>query len=133
MLLLLIFRHNVIVYGNGIRIISAALLLFSVFMGTKHGVAMVMGKASVVEMFGKWNINKKGVQVLGVMGLIATLFLLFPKTFVLGNLITAALILFMMVQFLKAGDRRGFLIELPFFLLPFLLIYLQHPLTKAVE
>src|SRR5689334_25104879 len=107
---------------NWIRIVSAVLLLFSLFMGFKHGIAMVMGKPAVLEMFGKWNINKNGVQVLGVVGLIATLFLLFPKTFVLGNLITAALILFMMVQFLKAGDMKGFFIELPFFLLPFLLI-----------
>jgi len=114
-----------------IRIISAALLLFSLFMGFKHGLDMVTGKSSVLEMFAKWNINKNGVQVLGAIGLIATAFLVFPKTFVLGNLITAALILFMMVQFLKAGDRKGFLIELPFFLLPFLLIYLRHPLVQA--
>lgn len=116
-----------------IRILSAALLLFSMFMGFKHGIAMTFGKPEMIEMFGKWNINKTGVQVLGVIGLIATVFLIFPRTFVMGNLITSAMILFIMVQFLKARDMRGFLIELPFFLLPLLLIYLQHPLARTAK
>lgn len=113
-----------------IPIISGILILFSLYMGIKHGMAMAMAKPEMIEMFGKWNINKKGIQVLGVIGLIATAFLLFPQTFVLGNLITAAMILFIIVQFLKAKDFKGVLIELPFFLLPLLLISLQHPLAQ---
>lgn len=91
------------------------------------------GKTYALEMFAKWNINKNGVQALGIIGLIATVLLLFPGTFVLGNLITAAMILFIMVQFLRARDMKGFLIELPFFLLPLLLIYLQHPLARTAK
>jgi len=116
-----------------LRVLSAALILFSLYMGVKHGMAMALGKPEMIEMFGKWGINKTGIQVLGIIGLIATVFLLFPQTFVWGNLITAAMILFIMVQFLKAKDLKGFLIELPFFLLPLLLIYLQHPLAKQVK
>jgi len=102
-------------------------------MGFKHGIAMAMGKPEMIEMFGKWNINKTGIQILGVIGLVASVFLLFPQTFVWGNLITAAMILFIMVQFLKARDLKGVLIELPFLLLPLLLIYLQHPLVKPAN
>ncbi len=116
---------------NFIRILSAVLLLFSLYMGFKHGLAMAMGKPAMIEMFGKWNIGKTGIQILGVIGLIATVFLIFPRTFVWGNLITSAMILFIMVQFLYTKDLKGFLIELPFFLLPLLLIYLQHPLAKT--
>jgi len=102
-------------------------------MGVKHGMAMALGKPEMIEMFGKWSINKTGIQILGVIGLIATALLLFPQTFVWGNLITAGMILFIMVQFLKARDLKGVLIELPFLLLPLLLIYLQHPLAKPMN
>ena len=116
-----------------VRILSGVLILFSLYMGIKHGLAMAMAKPEMIEMFGKWNINKTGIQILGVIGLIATTFLLFPQTFVWGNLITAAMILFIMVQFLKAKDLKGVLIELPFFLLPLLLIYLEHPLARPIK
>ncbi len=116
-----------------LRVLSAILILFSLYMGVKHGMAMALGKPEMIEMFGKWNINKTGIQILGVIGLIATVCLLFPQTFVWGNLITAAMILFIMVQFLKARDLKGVLIELPFLLLPLLLIYLQHPLARTVK
>ena len=115
------------------RLLSAVLLLFSLFMGFKHGIAMALAKPQMIEMFGKWNINKTGIQVLGVVGIVATVFLIFPRTFVWGNLITAAMILFIMVQFLKAGDMKGVLIELPFLIIPLVLIYLQHPLAKAAH
>jgi len=113
------------------RLLSAVLLLFSLVMGFKHGIAMALAKPQMIEMFGKWNINKTGIQVLGVVGIVATVFLIFPRTFVWGNLITAAMILFIMVQFLKDRDMKGVLIELPFLIIPLLLIYLQHPLAKA--
>jgi hypothetical protein len=114
-----------------IRILSAVLILFSLYMGFKHGLAMALAKPEMIEMFGKWNISKTGIQVLGVIGLLATVMIIFPQTFVWGNLITSAMILFIMAQFLAQKDLKGFLIELPFFLLPLLLIFLQHPLAKS--
>ena len=116
---------------TAVKIVSAVLILFSLFMGVKHGWAMALGKSEVIEMFARWNVSKTAVQVLGAIGLAATVLLLFPRTFVWGNLLTAMLILFVMVQFLNSRDLKGLLIELPFFILPLLLIYLGHPLVKG--
>ena len=115
---------------TAVKVLSATLLLFSLYMGVKHGLAMSLGKPEMIEMFGKWGIPKMAIQVLGFVGLVATVCLLFPGSFVWGNFITAGLILFIMVQFLTTRDLRGFLIELPFFLLPLLMIYLRHPLAR---
>jgi len=113
------------------KIFSAILILFSLFMGFKHGIAMTLGKPGMLEMFGRWDIPKFAIQSLGIVGLAGTACLVFPRTFMWGNFITAGLILFIMIQFLTTRDMKGFLIELPFFLLPLLMIYLRHPLAKS--
>lgn len=43
-----------------LRIINAALILGAVFMGFKQGWAVCSGKPEMLEMFGKWNVNKAG-------------------------------------------------------------------------
>jgi len=44
-------------------------------------------------------------------------------------LINAAVILFLMVMFLNVRAFKPALIEIPFLLIPLLLIYLKHPLA----
>ncbi len=111
-----------------LKIINAVLILFAVFMGIKQGWAMLAGKAAMLEMFGKWQLGKTSVAVLGAITLIGSVLVLFPKTFLWGNFIMAATILFIIVLHLSTKDLKGVAIELPFFLLSWLIIYLQHPL-----
>ncbi|HVI45831.1 MAG TPA: DoxX family protein [Chitinophaga sp.] len=113
-----------------IRILSTVLILFALYMGIKQGWAMLYGKPQMLEMFGKWNIGKTGTAVLGVFTILGAVLVLFPKTFLWGNFITAAGILFIIALHLKDQDLKGVAIELPFFLLSWLIIYLQHPLTR---
>jgi hypothetical protein len=112
-----------------IKILSGALLLFSLFMGVKHGLGMATAKPEMLEMFGKWDIGKTGVMILGTIGLVATLMLLFPPTYIWGNLITAAVILLIIGKALDEGDLKTAFIEVPFMLIPLLMIYLKHPLA----
>lgn len=113
-----------------LKILSSVLILFSVYMGIKHGWGMVTAKPAMLEMFGKWNVGRNGVVILGGVGLIATLLILFPPTFLWGNLITACVILFIIASMLNQGDLKGVLIELPFLIIPLVMIYLQHPLKR---
>ena len=113
-----------------LKIINSALILFALFMGIKQGIAMVSGKPEMLEMFGKWSIGKVGVMVLGVFTFSGALLMLFPKTFLWGNFITAAGILFIIALHLQDKDLKGVAVELPFFLMSLIIIYLQHPLTK---
>jgi hypothetical protein len=55
---------------------------------------------------------------------------LFPQTFFAGNLLGAAVILLIVALALNAGNIKMALIEVPFFLMPLILIWLGHPLKK---
>jgi hypothetical protein len=116
-----------------LKIINSILILVAVFMGLKQGWAMLSGKPEMLEMFSKWNFSKTTVMVNGAITIIAALMILFPKTFVWGNLLMAAGILMIICLQLLDKDLKGVAIEIPFLLLNLVIIYLQHPLSKMHE
>lgn len=114
-----------------LKIINSVLILTAVFMGLKQGWAMASGKPEMLEMFSKWNFSKTALMINGIITIIAALLILFPKTFVWGNFLMAAGILMIICLHLLDKDLKGVAIEIPFLLLNFLIIYLQHPLAKT--
>lgn len=92
---------------------------------------MINGKPEMLQMFNKFNVGKSGVLVLGAFTVLGAILVLFPKTFVYGNFITAAGILFIIALELNHRDLKGAAIELPFLLLSLVILYLQHPLSKS--
>ncbi|MCZ4243285.1 hypothetical protein [Pedobacter punctiformis] len=122
-----------------VKILSSILILFALYMGVKQGWAMVSGKPEMTEMFGKWNIGKTGLSIIGCFTIIGAILVLFPQTFLWGNFITATGILLIICFHLNetsasAADRlKGVAIELPFLLLSLVIIYLQHPFSKNIS
>lgn len=114
-----------------IKILNGILILIAVGMGLKQGYAMFSGKPEMLEMFSKWGFSKTGVMINGLITMISALLILHPKTFVWGNFIMAAGVLMIMCFHLLHKDLKGMAIELPFLLLNLIIIYLQHPLSKA--
>ena len=112
-----------------LKIFNAILILFALYMGIKQGTAMLAGKPEMTEMFSRWNFHKGAVVVLGIFTIAGALLVLFPKTFIWGNFITAACILLLIVFYVSNKDMKGAVGELPFFFLSLLILYLQHPLT----
>jgi hypothetical protein len=115
-----------------LKIINSILILVAVFMGLKQGYAMFSGKPEMLEMFNKWNFSKTGVMINGIVTIISALLILYPKTFLWGNFLMAAGILLIICFHLLDKDLKGVAIELPFFLINLVIIYLQHPLSKTV-
>lgn len=113
-----------------LKIINAVLILFAAYMGVKQGWAMLSGKPEMLDMFEKWHIGKLSVLVLGMFTLLGVALMLIPETFVLGNFLMAAGILFIICFHLLDKALKGVMLELPFFLLSLVIIYLQHPLAK---
>lgn len=113
-----------------LKIVNTILILFAAYMGTKQGWAMFSGKTEMLELFGKWNIGKQGVAALGFFTLLSVILMLIPKTFVWGNFLMATGILLIICFHLLDKDFKGVMIEIPFFLLSLIIIYLQHPLSK---
>lgn len=75
-------------------------------------------------------INKTIEQIVAVLSFAVAIFLLFPQTFFFGNLINATMILVIMALALRTSNYKIALLEIPFLLMPLLLIYLGHPLKK---
>lgn len=76
-----------------IKVINGILILVAIFMGIKQDYAMFSGKQEMLEIFSKWNIDKMGVMVMGIVTMLSALLIVFPKTFVWGNFLMAATIL----------------------------------------
>jgi len=92
---------------------------------------MLSTKPEMVELFSKWGFGKSGLMAIGAITILSAVLLLLPKTFVWGNFLMAAGILLIICFHLLDKDLKGVAIELPFFLLNLIIIYLQHPLSKS--
>lgn len=114
-----------------LKIINAVLMLTAVLMGFKQGYAMFACKPEMMEIFGKWGFSKSGLMINGAVTIIASLLIIFPKTFVWGNFLMAAGILLLICLQLLDKDLKGAAVELPFLLLNLAIIYLQHPLKNG--
>lgn len=113
-----------------LKIISAALILFTTFMGVKHGWSALNPTPENMVMLEGLKISPLFIKIIGSLTLIGAVLILFPPTFFCGNILNASLILMMMVLFIRANDLKGVLIEIPFLVIPLVLLYLKHPLTK---
>ncbi|MET4083902.1 hypothetical protein ABIB40_003875 [Pedobacter sp. UYP30] len=111
------------------KILSGILIMITVFFSVKHGWAGLTNKVSPEQskMFADLGINRPLGFIIGALTLAVALLVLFPKTFFVGNLLNATLILFIMALALNTDNLKLTLIEIPFLLMPLLLIYLGHP------
>jgi len=112
------------------KLINTILILVAVFMGIKQGGAMLAAKPQMLQLFGRWGWSKTAIMVNGGITLLSALLILVPKTFLWGNFLMATGILLIICFHLRDRDLKGAAIELPFFLLNLLIIFLQHPLVK---
>ena len=114
------------------KIISGILILITAFLSFKHGwegltVEVKPGSNNIMTSLG---INKTGIMVISLLSIAVGIMVLFPQTFFIGNLINAAMILLIMAMSLKSGDLKIALIEIPFLLMPLVMIWLGHPFKR---
>ncbi len=101
-----------------LRIISAALILFTTFMAFKHSLPMLTNDDQLATMMTSFQLSKVSLKVV-----------VFPLTFFWGNYLNAAIILVLMLHFLRVGEYKHLLMEIPFIAIPFVIQYLKHPLA----
>ena len=114
------------------KFISGVLILVTVYLSAKHGWGGITGNVKPEEaaMMDGLGISKPVLRVLSVFTLAVAVLVLFPQTFFLGNVINAVTILVIMAYAFQSGNLKVALIEVPFLLLPLLLIWLKHPLAN---
>jgi len=113
-------------------LLSSILILVTVFLNVKHGWSGLTNRVSPEEskMFADLGINRTMGIILAILTIAAAVLILFPQTFFVGNFLNAAIILFILILALKTENIKLALIEIPFLLMPLVMIYLGHPLKK---
>jgi uncharacterized membrane protein YphA (DoxX/SURF4 family) len=114
------------------KIISGILILATAYLGFTHGWPAVTNnlKPEQTQMFTDLGFNKTTTLIVGLLSLAGGILVLIPQTFFIGNVLNAAIILLIMALALRVGNIKTALIEIPFLLIPLVLIYLGHPLKK---
>jgi hypothetical protein len=114
------------------KIISGMLVVLTVYLNTKHGWSALTNSMSPEEakMFAALGLSRTTGRVLGIAMLVSVALILIPQTFFAGNLLSATVIFFIIALALKTGNVKLALIEIPFLLIPLIMIYLKHPLQK---
>jgi len=114
------------------KIVSGLLILITVFMGFRHGLGALRidDHPEQLAMMTRLGIPRGLLLPMSILNIGCALLILFPATFFAGNLINAVLLLLIMALALRAGDVRTALMEIPFLLIPLLLMYLGHPFKE---
>ncbi|MGI4871106.1 MAG: hypothetical protein ACRYFX_08000 [Janthinobacterium lividum] len=111
------------------KILNAVLILAAMGMGAKQGGAMLAGKPEMQALLASLGLGRTSMLVLGGVTWLGAVLMLPPQTFLWGNFLMAASILFLMALQLHHQNLQGAAIEGPFLLLSLLIIYLKHPLA----
>lgn len=114
-----------------IKIISGVLILFSAFMGIRQGLKGWNVKPGdtgpFVHIQEKLKFSSNTLKVFAALTILSGILLLVPQTFLFANILNISLFLFLIIRWLMIGDLKAALSEVPFLIIPVLLIYLKHP------
>jgi hypothetical protein len=110
------------------KIVGIILLLISAALSLKHGWdAFQPPSAEQAKMMANLGVTKSIMPYFGVFSIVVGSMLFFPQTFFISNVLNAMTIVLIMAMSLRAGDYRTALIEIPFLVLPMILIWLKYP------
>jgi hypothetical protein len=111
------------------NIVSAVLLLISVTLSFKHAWDTLdyQNNPESVKMMESLGISETFIPYLAGVAIVVGVLLLIPGTFFLGNLLNAILIVMIMGLALRAENYRMAMIEIPFLIMPLVMIWLKYP------
>jgi len=114
------------------NIISIILLLLSVFLNFKNGYSTFNSgnNPESAKMMAELGIKISYLPYIGLALIGIGALLLFPKTFLIGNILNAISFMLIMALALNAGNYKMAFIEIPFLIMPLLLIWLKYPFIK---
>ncbi len=110
-------------------IISLALLLVSVFLAFKHGwdTFNYRNNPESLKMMNELGISEALIPVFGGVTILIGVLLLIPGTFFWGNVLNAVSIVLIMALAIQAGNLKIVFMEIPFLMMPLLMIWLKYP------
>jgi hypothetical protein len=113
------------------KIISGILIVFVAIMSFKHGLSGLKSNAAQGDLqMLSWGINKQMQTIISIATIVMAIMILFPQTFLVGNILGAIIFIVLMCFQLNAGYVKAAATEIPFLFITLLMIYLGHPLKK---
>lgn len=114
-------------------IISLLLLVVSVYLAFKHGWDTFNYKnhPQSLKMMNELCVSEAVLPFFGALMILIAVLLLIPKTFFLGNLLNAISIIIIMALAIRAGNLKMAMLEIPFLIMPLLMIGLKYPFIKT--
>ena len=111
------------------KILTIALIIVSAGLSLEHGLdAFRSAGAEQAELMTDLGISNSLAPYIGVLSIIIGLMLLFPQTFFISNVLNAMIIVLIISFSLHAGNVRVAILEIPFLVMPLLLVWLKYPL-----
>ena len=113
-------------------IISLVLLLVSVYLAFSHGWSGINYKKNPesLKMMVEMGITETIIPIFAGITLLIGVLLLIPKTFFLGNMLNAISIVLIIALAMRVGNFKMVLLEIPFLVMPLVLIWLKYPFLK---
>lgn len=113
------------------KILSSTMILIFIAMSLRHAWTVFFNLGpEALEFMASANISHGEVKAMVGAGIIASLMLLFPKTFMAGNIVNIVITTYIGYLLYTSGRTSGALIEIPFIASYLLLMYLGHPLVQ---
>lgn len=114
-----------------LKVASGLLILLTTVMSIRHGWGGLTGNARPedVRLMAGIGIGQRVRVGLDLLSVVVGVLVLFPRTFFVGNLLGALLFVVLIAFALNSGNIRAALGEVPFLLIPLLLLWLGHPFT----
>ncbi|WP_031529918.1 hypothetical protein [Dyadobacter crusticola] len=111
------------------NVIALTLLVVSVVLSFKHGwdTFNYKNNPQSTKIMADLGISEPAIPWLGALTILTGILLTIPKTFFLGNLLSAFSILLIMAFSLHAGNYKTALMEIPFLAMPLIMIWLKYP------
>ncbi len=107
------------------------MILIFIAMSLRHAWTVFFNLGpEALEFMASANISHGEVKAMVGAGIIASLMLLFPKTFMAGNIVNIVITTYIGYLLYTSGRTSGALIEIPFIASYLLLMYLGHPLVQ---
>ncbi len=114
------------------KYVSGALILVTVYLSVSHAWSgFNQSKPEEMRMLTDLGFTRPAVIALSLVSLLVAVLVLIPQTFFWGNLLNATMVLLIMALAIKTGNLKLALIEIPFLLMPLLLIWLGHPFRPS--
>jgi hypothetical protein len=113
------------------KIISGILIVFVAIMSFKHGLSSLKSNSTQGDLqMLSWGISKQMQTIISIATIVMAIMILFPQTFLVGNILGAIIFIVLMCFQLNAGNIKAAVTEIPFLLITLLMIYLGHPFKK---